>query len=297
MLKAQQHDELLDRNLPGQHTIDAIAGLREALDGSGLTEKVIFSAITLDVSIFDPASDPLPENLPIPSGGFVFTYDGTLEIGGAVVTTNLKRWESNGMGEMMTLTEEYNSLEFLGRILWSVSDITTGEIPWVRFLTTQDTETFFGMSLPYSPIGHDHDADYAAIDHNHDGDYSALDHNHDADYAAIDHNHDADYSAIDHNHDADYMPIGWMSLPAGPHVDGQTIPVDVPKATADTTSGNVNLILADNNRHGMVAIVNYTGNNTIIVKNSGGATILGGGVAPGEVGLYINASGSSWIKH
>lgn len=198
---------------------------------------------------------------------------------------------------MATLADNISGTEYVGRILWSISSSPEGEIPWLRFMATMDGSSVYGIPLQYAALAHNHNGVYSLIDHNHDGDYAAPDHNHDSDYAAVDHNHDSDYAAIDHNHDSDYMAIDWIELPTGAYTEGEIVPVSVPKAVVNTTDGNVNLLLASNNRHGMVAVVNYTGNNTVIVKNEDNATLSGGGVAPGEVAIYVNVSGGSWFKH
>ncbi|MCB2102297.1 MAG: hypothetical protein KDE22_15580 [Rhodobacterales bacterium] len=113
----------------------------------------------------------------------------------------------------------------------------------------------------YSPVAHDHDADYADIAHGHGGVYAPVGHDHDADYADIAHDHAGVYSAVGHTHDDRYYTETEVDAALAGKADSghNHDTVYAKKAAAQTWSGTQSAFEMAGERRAIVTNATVTG--------------------------------------
>ncbi len=145
-------DDTLYPDSGGTVDPDQIAQLvNEYLSSIEPGDKVLYAAMAFPEALWDPATDPQPEMLPIPAGIPVLSYASESEPfqdAGFDATYGMKRWTLAGVGEMATLAADLNAAGYLGRIVWTNSHIPSNEAPWQRHIQTTD-----GQAYPGYPLG------------------------------------------------------------------------------------------------------------------------------------------------
>lgn len=188
------HNSLTGRDAANAHPMSAITGLEAALAGLG-GRQVIAGALLVPEVIWNPATDPqpVPFSTLFPTTPFL-TYASSDSSSGYVKTFGIKRWVANGVGNNATLTDNLNTLSYFGAIVFAGVVIGgSTEVPWVRFVTTDDGTTMYATPDELN------DRELAALNVILGG-YALASHNHNGVYALIGHNHDGVYSLVGHTH-------------------------------------------------------------------------------------------------